>query len=434
VKHPRNRFRNKTIIHKRKPQRSILPSTTEASTFRSNGFVNPRDLSPNFYCASDDEDKYPSLHESLQNDFPLMAKPAIEPMELLDVPMKPNYVHSEATSPAISSGMLHFGQPLNNRPLSPTVREAVFNHLKDDLGPPSGFQESVGTYQAFMRQQDQWLLDQILRSPQEYKKDTTHSQIPDLEQNFPSSPESMDGVDFRRWMLFGYPESGSNGVQRSSLVPNGYPPTPNPTPQKSSHLEAPLATDCGQLVSFGTAHSDDYLQPFDHLFPEPPMQHEYYLFPEIMESPVLRSENSYMVTNGNEKTIHFDEKQNVNSSIRHPAKQLLSLPHMITEMTATSSSSYSLSSQQEQILPQFPEIEHDVFHEEPTITRGNLCIIGSKDDNSSAAGSVPRSRSRISAFSRSQTIRMMFENEQTRSKSSTLRLHRTRTSSAGGGV
>jgi hypothetical protein len=374
-----------------------------------------------------------------------MAKPMIEPMmEILDIPMTPASTNSEATSPEIKSEISGVYLPLHDMPLSPRTREALYNRLKGDLGPSHGFQESVGTYQAFMNQKARLYLDRLFRSPrQDCQNYVTTFQTVDQEEAFSSSPAdtspiTREGADFRKWMLFGYAKRFHNEDTTLSLVPDGYPPGLDVTPPElgaSISHSTSLVTDNGQLTPLGSLPSDEHLQSIEDLFPTSPTQPENYGVSRLTGSPVLRTENVDVPSNDENKDTHLNEKQIANSSLQNTTKQRISRLSTFHERNPLASPSYQhLQRGSPPTLPALPGIKDDVFHEQPAALRRDLHGQQSNACNSTIEIPPPRSRSGTSAFSRSQAIRVMFENERTNTRSSTARLRRTRTSSAGGGI
>jgi hypothetical protein len=434
AKLPSRRVKNKTRIRKSKQALRLQDTAAICPPFR---FDNPLDYPSNI--DNSDEDDNVSHFDTLHGDFSSIAKPMIEPMtDLLDIPMTPAYTNSEATSPEMTSEISDVYQPLHDRPLSPRTREALYSRLKDDFGPPHGLQESVGTYQAFMNQKARWYLDRLLRSPhQERENYATAFQTTDHEDVFPQSPADTtgNGADFRKWMLFGYAKSFDDEGTRFSLVPDGYPPGLDISPQEldapTCHSSTSLISDTGRLTPLATLPSDEHLQSIEDLFPKSPTRPEHFDLSELIGSPVLRTESADDTSKDDGKDDRLDEKQTANSEIQHSTKR--GIPRLLAfdERTSTGRSPLSSRHLQRGSPQTLPEIKHDVFHEQPATPRHILHMQESNGHNSSAKASPSRSRTPTSASSRSQAIQVMFEKER---MNITARLRRMRTNSAGGGI
>lgn len=173
--------------------------------------------------------------------------------------------------------------------LSGSERQALYDSLSGILGPPNGFEESVGTYKAYMQRQSQIYYESLLPSPVPFSYPA--NKIPMASPSASTLRAAQAGNDFAPHSQQNMP--GPVLVTSYGVYPPG-PPTAHGASQisqdnknKSSGGTTPARPNAVPLVHPGTPTSNIDTSRFGtpHGFAHP------LELGDILESPLLRSRN-----------------------------------------------------------------------------------------------------------------------------------------------
>jgi hypothetical protein len=372
VRRSSHRRRKPNLKPKRK-QTSRLAPTNAASTFiRSTPRYHV--ISPFAHHSSFDTDDKGSCDSSPSphHDFSFTVNPVFEPLtELLDFKLSSPY------SPSSTASSPDPCLPPDYNPFPRKEQEISYSPLNS-----LGSAQLSGSYQAFMMEQERIHSQWSTSSPgSEYTGCDTVSQY--------ECESPTDGVDFRKWLLF-----GSVGRRPATTrMPSNQSDSTTSQNNGVSNIRSPTVDSEGiEYLCYSPSLADRYpSRPLEDLFPESAAAIEDLDSIDLLGSPVVRSEKAH---------VGIDIAQ-------VPTMEKISLP-LYREHITKHRSLWSSSCQPNQQREHWPEIKDDLFHPRHTPV---LVDHDSNLPDSLALDSAPRTCFRIATRPRSKAIQaiMMVE-------------------------
>lgn len=255
-------------------QQNYPQSTVSTPFVPSHFFTNPLQ---NYFAFGSDDDiskmDEPSSHPFVPVFEKMIKQEQMAPRSLYPSPLKPDYQAPQKTTAS-----------MDRQIMSQEERIAFYDFIDNVIGPPSGVQESVGTYKAHMAEQSRLYFERILPGSQDHMRkvraqSSVHSQTTSQHQ----ARSSGDTVDFRKWLV-------SNGSADNPLDDHRNT-TSHYYPDGTLMLENILANNrssASTLTSYGI--EDNIPRTLDDLFPV--TEYNWHVEDDALGSPVVRSNSS----------------------------------------------------------------------------------------------------------------------------------------------